>query len=455
MKARQAIAGHARAGAEGGERVREAPQGPSLGKNADVAATAGQRVGEAGDPERVAAHTRQTWAQMRLLWEVSSLARVRTCRRVPRSASGGVIRATQVAERQWSTGLANLCHCGSPWACPMCTPMIGTGRLRQTTDLFTEAHRRGHGAGFMTLTNSHHRGHRLTDLREHQAEAFRRTLATRAVKQARVAHGVTGFLHGREVMHSVEAGWHPHSHLVWLFDRLISPERYAEFGGLLHAVYAGELAKLGDYRSTWEHGLDLQVVDLQDADGALTQYLHKFGREMSTPGTKLGRRQGHLTPFELLEEFRTTGNVEYLERWHEYEAATHGKQRINPSKGLWELYGVSEETDEELANVDLSGDDVAELDSDALRAVLPQVEEVLVVGQREGPDGIRRWLDAHGIAWSKARPRGCSGPQTVRPGIRVPVYLPGTSSGSRRLRRAHDEQGQPDPRRGTSATNGP
>jgi hypothetical protein len=151
---------------------------------------------------------------------------------------------------------------------------------------------------------------------------------------------------------------------------------------------------------------------LRDSAGAVSEYLAKFGMEITSVGTKLGRREGHRTPFEIFEEFRTTGNVEFLELWHEFEYATHGKQRLSPSKGLWEFYGVRERTDEDLANVDLSGNDVARVDNGAsVHALLPQVEDVLITGQRHGPDAIRAWLTAHGIRWSRPGPKRVGTPR--------------------------------------------
>jgi hypothetical protein len=102
--------------------------------------------------------------------------------------------------------------------------------------------------------------------------------------------------------------------------------------------------------SAVEHhgGFNVQAVDLGD-DTAVAQYLNKIGRELTGEHTKTARGLGNFTALELFEEFRATGNMAYLDRWQEYEQASHRRKRITTSEGPFTKYGVAAaRTDEDI-----------------------------------------------------------------------------------------------------------
>ena len=72
---------------------------------------------------------------------------------------------------------------------------------------------------------------------------------------------------------------------------------------------------------------------------AKTQDGGAVGNEMARADLKQGR-DGHRTPFEILDDFRWTGDLEDLALWHEYERATKGQQAITWSKGLRQMLAV-------------------------------------------------------------------------------------------------------------------
>ena len=49
---------------------------------------------------------------------------------------------------------------------------------------------------------------------------------------------------------------------------------------------------------------------------------------------------GHRTPFQILEDFRWTGDADDRSLWRTYERATKGHQAITWSKGLRKLLAV-------------------------------------------------------------------------------------------------------------------
>jgi hypothetical protein len=159
--------------------------------------------------------------------------------------------------------------------------------------------------------------------------------------------------------------------------------------------------------SAVEHhgGFNVQAVDLGD-DTAVAQYLNKIGRELTGEHAKTARKLGNFTALELFEEFRATGNTAYLDRWHEYEQASHRRKRITTSEGLFRKYGVAAaRTDEDIVSDDAGGEDVIALPARTWLFLAGWLAaELRIVAERDGRAGAVRWLNAHGLAWSWATP---------------------------------------------------
>jgi hypothetical protein len=68
--------------------------------------------------------------------------------------------------------------------------------------------------------------------------------------------------------------------------------------------------------------------------------------EAASSSTKKGRK-GSRTPWQLLDSARTTGDMDDLDLWNEYEVATKGKRALTFSRGLRDLLGVGAEVDDE------------------------------------------------------------------------------------------------------------
>ena len=90
---------------------------------------------------------------------------------------------------------------------------------------------------------------------------------------------------------------------------------------------------------------------------------------MTRADLKQGRAGGR-TPFEILDDFRWTGDDDDRVLWREYERATKGRQAITWSKGLRQLLAVTERTDEEIAAEEIGGEDLAVIDGDGWRRIV-------------------------------------------------------------------------------------
>jgi hypothetical protein len=139
------------------------------------------------------------------------------------------------------------------------------------------------------------------------------------------------------------------------------------------------------------------VVNVSQA----AQYVAKLqdgrnvGREMTRGDLKAGRL-GSLLPFELLDYFRATGDLDALDVWHEFEHATHGRRAIEWSRGLRArlVPDVPELRDEEIAAEEIGGVDVCVLPAETWDAVVEHDLEVNVLEAAEagGIDAVRAVL---------------------------------------------------------------
>jgi hypothetical protein len=79
----------------------------------------------------------------------------------------------------------------------------------------------------------------------------------------------------------------------------------------------------------------------------------------------------------------------FLDLWHEYEKASHGRKRITTSRGLFAKYGVGEaREDQEIVDEDTGGQDVIALPRQTWNVLAGYLAaELRIVAEREGPSG--------------------------------------------------------------------
>ena len=106
-----------------------------------------------------------------------------------------------------------------------------------------------------------------------------------------------------------------------------------------------------------------------EADGS-GQYLTKVGYEMAMVDTKIGRGEGHRTPFAIAHDAAETGDMADIDLFREWVTASHRKQSITWSHGLRDALDLGpEKSDEELAAEDAGSETVAEIDRDLWRQI--------------------------------------------------------------------------------------
>lgn len=265
----------------------------------------------------------------------------------------------------------NVQRCGSIWDCKVCAKKITetrrkelafanelwkSGVVLQTFDYSeypenfigpirpTWEYVKGH-TYLITLTNSHNAGHSLLSQREGQKKAMKRFF------EGRKAEALMGRLGKRFHITNYEVtfgknGWHPHHHILVFSDKALSISEFSALRNELaeHWINCCRLSKLP--LPNMEHGLDL-------ADGTYAdQYIGKWGveHEMTKGHIKKGK-EGGLTPFDLLQlsfEDELVFGRKPSQLFKEYAAAFKGARQLMWSRGLKDVFGLCDVSDDEI-----------------------------------------------------------------------------------------------------------
>jgi hypothetical protein len=294
------------------------------------------------------------WAARGVLWRESSLERVRKCGRVTMTPAG-------VVQVRWDggtrVGYAGLCTCGSPWADPVCGAKIWGERRVELGVLLSNALDEANGAAFGALTVRHHAGTPLVTVWDGLLACYRSLGKDLTVRRVRKALGVTGSVRLVEVTCGAN-GWHPHVHLLVVFDHLPTSDEVSELHASHVAAWLRAAARLGlDAPSV--DAQELHPVTGRDLAGDLSAYMGKSGQytpseaiafEMTGQGRKSARSAKGRAPMDLIRAVVEDGDADALDLWHEYERVSKGRRALTFSRGLRERYRVgAERSDEEIA----------------------------------------------------------------------------------------------------------
>jgi hypothetical protein len=343
-------------------------------------------------------------AQREVLWVESRIERVRKCGRVPVTDGGQVT----IKDNGGVAHYAGLATCGSIWACPPCSAKIRNHRASEISTGAANWDRAGNSVYLLTLTMPHDFGMPLAKLIPVIADSFRAVISGRAWVKLRDRVGVAGTIRSMEVTHGAN-GWHPHLHVLVFLDGDPDAEKLADLAVYVRRVWARQITACG-FRVPNAHGVDIQRCRSAAEAGlyiSKTQDGRSTGNELARGDLKSGRNGGR-TPFEILDDFRWTGDLEDLALWHEYERATRGRQAIAWSKHLREkLQLVAEElTDEEAAAAEVGGEDlvvIANWQWKRIVGVPGMAGWLLDLAERGGADAVDQALRAHGIGRVRTR----------------------------------------------------
>jgi hypothetical protein len=340
---------------------------------------------------------------LRVAQKITTVDRLRACYRLTATESSAVI-ISQADES--GAYYANLCVCGNVWCCPVCSAKILAKRADQISRGLASHIVGGGEAWMVTFTLRHDWHHGLDELFDALSDGFTRLGNGKAAKKEREATRLVGTINSREITY--RRGWHPHLHVVVLFEEAPDPLALAKLIKRWERVWLAWTAKQG-FPADARHGIDwTKVVTAADAG----EYLAKAQDSGRTIGAEVARgdlkrgRLGSLTPFELLEYVDRTGDKAGVDLWREYEKATTGKRRhrIRWSNGLRALLlpDEDEKSDEDLAQEDRKGRAVALIGVETWKAIVDAGLEarVLEAIDRGGFLGLVQLLTAWRIGTS-------------------------------------------------------
>lgn len=241
-------------------------------------------------------------------------------------------------------------HCGSVWACPVCAPIIRRERAEEITEAARRHLASGGGIAMVTFTLRHSRIDSLSGLMRLLCDAYQDMSRSRAFRDWRADSGQRGSIAATEITYGLN-GWHPHRHVLMLFDRPVTREDEAAIRDELFDMWSHAVDRCGG-RTVSREAFDVRAVTRGEEQVA--SYVTKtikgvdgIGAEVSLADVKAGRAAGSINPFQLLD----LGTPEAEKLWDEYAEATKGRSAIRWSRGLRDDLGMGvEKTDEEIVD---------------------------------------------------------------------------------------------------------
>lgn len=264
-------------------------------------------------------------------------------------------------------------HCASPWACPLCTPIIRSRRAQDLRHAVQWWRQIGdHGLVFVTLTVPHSKSERLGTLIDLVAGSWSRMRGSHAWRRLADRTGIRHHVRSMEVTWSPASGWHAHLHVLLFTETMPDTKTLKK---TIHTLWADAVHALSPDRRpvSKRHGVTVEPVT--DEGLLLAGYMSKspdrrdIALEMTRSDRKQGRRKGSLNPFEFLDDGTNIDEPVARALWCEYVDATYRRRTITWSRRLRQDSGLNgiEPTDRQIIDDTIHGLPVISLDPPVYR----------------------------------------------------------------------------------------
>jgi hypothetical protein len=253
-----------------------------------------------------------------------------------------------------SASFGGLVTCHSFWNCPICNAKISERRRVEIQQAITTWEAGGGSVLLLTLTHGHTLADPLDKLVKGQQRALSLFFSQREGVKLMAGLRRVGHIRSWEVTHGrlreVNNGWHPHFHILLFVERLPVLELYEDWA---FGVWWNACRLAGLPLPNRRYG-----VSLQDGEQAAA-YVTKMGDEQprGTWGLDAEMTKGHTkrakdgeTPFDFLRAALVGDDLQARAMFREFAAVFKGKKAHVWSRGLRDLLGIEERTDEELAS---------------------------------------------------------------------------------------------------------
>ncbi len=325
----------------------------------------------------------EKWRLQAVSREILPKERVARCKR--RILKGGSFVGVYQASNR-STYYGNLETCSSVWVCPVCASKIAEGRraeLRWAMDAWAA---KGGQVVQLVLTLPHGMYQSCEEVLKAFAEARRVLMNRKTWKTLIKALGMVGSIRALEVTYG-ENGWHIHSHeLLFIQGGEIDLDQIEL---RILGMWVQALVSSG-WKAPNGHGVKVQGGD-QAGD-----YVAKWGmdHELTKGHIKKGR-EGNESPWDFLRRV-SEGDSRAAGLFQEYARAFKGRSQLRWSKGLRDLLGITDQTDEALAESQQDEESVllGNLTMDHWRLVVAADRrgELLEVARASGWPGVLEYV---------------------------------------------------------------
>ena len=250
-----------------------------------------------------------------------------------------------------------LVTCGLAWVCPCCSVKKSEERRQRVNQAFKNGRARGLIPVMLTLTARHTRRTKLAPFLAQLRDAWRVLVQSRKWKAFNLEKLLGGFAKALEVTDGGN-GWHPHFHVILLVDEA-SEEAAIEAAESLADAWFAALEKVGLDGKT--KAARTYAFHVQGA-AAAGNYVAKWGaaEELTLTQNKDGKKEGSMTPWEMLTLSRTSADDKERRRcaarWWEFVQATKGAHQLEASPKFKELMeGEDDDGEEEPSEVNRIG----------------------------------------------------------------------------------------------------
>jgi Replication protein len=257
----------------------------------------------------------------------------------------------------------------------------------------------GGSASLITLTMRHHQGHKLTDLWQALSAAWHGVISGSQWREDQELGGLLGWVRVVEATHG-RNGWHLHIHALVCWKESVSLPLAQEIGDRMWQRWTRVLERKGFTSWKQRGGVDVRMASLGTDN--LSRYFTKLAREITYSHTKESR--GGRSPFGIVTDGLRTGDADDLALWGEWEQSSFGRRQLTWSLGehdLRKLAALAEQSDEEIAEEDLAGEDVLALPSPTWDALLAAelTTDLLDAAEVGGVTAACAFLTGRGLAF--------------------------------------------------------
>ncbi|MDP3930685.1 MAG: protein rep [Bacteroidota bacterium] len=305
------------------------------------------------------------------------------------------LRSIPVLKNDENFAFGGLMRCGSVWGCPDCASIISEFRRKELQEAHAAALAKGLSVMMMTLTVPHYAKDHLKDVLNGISHTLRTFKNRKHYKIMSKMLGIKGDIRALEVTYG-KNGWHPHFHIMLFTEKSFTDESLSILKKSLLSQWQAACTSSG-LSSPNEHGLDL--VNGEWA----ARYMTKWGieEEMTKGHLKQGMKEGHVSPFGLLEICAGGDSDDHdLKikagwKFKEYAREFKGKRQLVWSKGLRDLLGVGKQIDDDkvIEEVEKKSEVFMTISYEDFKLILnhnKQAECLYVC--RLGEEAVRAWL---------------------------------------------------------------